>query len=253
MSFFRWLTARFTKPKTRQARSRTVRYMFPAVIGGVTAFALFSSTITSTDSYLYISVPNQAVEVGAIVPVTVKANAAVPINAIEATLVFDENSVEVFGVDRGQSVITIWTEDPVVTDTAVSLRGGTFKRGFIGDHDVATINLRALTTGQHTVALEQVRLIAGDGAGTEVTAVDVPASSLALFNFDETTSEEEIAIAVTSNLPTDVTGDGQVTMQDISAFMGSWSSQTNTFDFNGDGMMTFRDFSILLAAYFFQE
>jgi hypothetical protein len=53
-----------------------------------------------------------------------------------------------------------------------------------------------------------------------------------------------------TRLATDIDGNGQINLVDVSAFMGAWTSQNRIFDFNGDGRMTFRDFSILLAAVF---
>jgi hypothetical protein len=95
-------------------------------------------------------------------------------------------------------------------------------------------------------------LVAGDGTGTEVAVTAQAAESIALFNFDENTSPEEIQVAIASKIVTDINNDGRVTLQDISAFMGAWSNRTQIFDFNKDGKMTFRDFSILLADYFLQ-
>jgi hypothetical protein len=181
----------------------------------------------------------------------VYASAAVPINAVEFKLAFPADKVDVFGVDRGQSVITIWTEDPVVTPNSVQLRGGTFQRGFLGTHQIATVNFRAKRTGQYAIKIEDVRLVAGDGEGTEIIN-NQPAADLSIFNFDEKTTEDEIRVAIRNQMVTDLNGDGDVTLQDISAFMGAWSNKSQVFDFNGDGRMTFRDFSIILSNFFFQ-
>jgi hypothetical protein len=156
----------------------------------------------------------------------------------------------VFSIDRGQSVLTIWTEDPVVTASAVRFSGGTFRRGFIGKHEVATINFRALKTGQYKVKITDATLVAGDGTGTEVPVTKQPTESITLFNFDENTPPEEIKVAINSKMVTDLNNDGEITLQDISAFMGAWSNRSQIFDFNRDGKMTFRDFSIILADYF---
>jgi len=252
MRVWRYLQKHLARYVSGPRSTATVRYMFPAVMSSAAVLGLLAVTASSEDSFLFLETPTQAVETGGLYPVAILASAATPINAIEFTVSFDPEKVDVFGVDRGQSVITIWTEDPVVERASVQFRGGTFQRGFLGEHQIATINFRALETGQHTVSLRDVRLVAGDGAGTEVTATAVPASSLSLFTFDDTTSEDEIRVAVSDQLSTDVNADGSVTLQDISAFMGASSNRTTTYDFNGDGRMTFRDFSIILAEYFFR-
>lgn len=252
MRIWERVTAFFKRYRAHRSSSLTVRYMFPALLSSATVLGFLALSGASYDSYVFLETPSQAVEVGELFPVTIYASAAIPINAIELEVSFSSNNVDVFGVDRGQSVITLWTEDPVIERSTVQLRGGTFKRGFLGEHQIATINFRAKKTGQYTIQTENVRLVAGDGEGTEITAIDVPAATLSFFNFDENTSEEEIRVAIQKKLVTDVNGDGQITLEDISAFMGAWSSKNITFDFNGDGRMTFRDFSIILADFFFQ-
>jgi hypothetical protein len=54
------------------------------------------------------------------------------------------------------------------------------------------------------------------------------------------------------SIVTDLDGDGEVSLKDISAFMAAWLTRASTFDFNGDGRMTFKDFSILLSDSFFK-
>jgi hypothetical protein len=45
----------------------------------------------------------------------------------------------------------------------------------------------------------------------------------------------------------DVTGDGTVSLADMSAFLVAWTTKNKLYDFNNDGAMTFADFSILLT------
>jgi hypothetical protein len=158
--------------------------------------------------------------------------------------------VEVTGVDRGQSVLTIWTEDPIIENDKVILRGGTFKKGFIGEHKVATINVKAKQSGKSEFIASNVTLLAGDGRGTPVTVSESNDSSLSLMIYDENASPEDIGIDVSVTILTDIDGDGKVSLKDVSSFMGAWASKSKTFDFNGDGKMSFRDFSIILADVF---
>jgi hypothetical protein len=158
----------------------------------------------------------------------------------------------VLEVDRGQSVLTIWTEDPVITNNSVVLRGGTFRRGFVGEHKIATIDLIARNTGNSQFNTADVLLLAGDGQGTPVSVSNNGNSNGSLFVYDENTEPNDIRVEVSLSLVTDLDGDGEVTLRDISAFMSDWSRKTTIHDFNGDGRMTIRDFSILLANFFFQ-
>ena len=232
-------------------KSATVRYMFPAMI---TFAALLSvANVASTQSsYIRLESSATTIEAGEMFTLHVYARAHVPVNAVDITLNFDTNAVEVVQVDRGQSVLTIWTEEPVVRSNKVTLSGGTYRKGFIGEHEIASIDLRALNTGLGTFEAKDVVLLAGDGSGTPVKMSKSPDSSVSFFVYDENTDPETIAVNVRVKIVTDINGDGKVTLADISAFMGAWGSKETTYDFNSDGKMTFRDFSIILADYFFK-
>lgn len=229
-----------------------MRYMFPAMAVGLVTL-LGAQLISSTEnSYIRLEIDKQAVQTDERFSVTVYAYAHVPVNAVDVTLQFDGNKVEVLEIDRGQSVLTIWTEDPVITNNSVVLRGGTFRRGFLGEHKIATIDLIARDTGNSRFSTADVLLLAGDGQGTPVSVSNNGNSNSSLFVYDENTDPSDISVEVTLNLVTDLDGDGVVTLRDISVFMSDWSRKTNVHDFNGDGRMTFRDFSIILANFFFQ-
>jgi hypothetical protein len=223
--------------------------MFPAMLG--TVLLLGASIISGVNgSYVYLNADSSTVEVGEIITVVVGVSAHVPINAVDITVDFPDNKLEVFSVDRGQSVLTLWTEDPVIEEQSVQLVGGTFRRGFIGQHEIASIKFRALQSGQFSISANNVTFVAGDGSGDEIAASETAANATTIFTFDETTSDEEIEIAIASGITTDINLDGQVTLQDLSAFMGAWNNSSQFFDFNNDGQMTFKDFSIILADFF---
>ena len=236
----------------QRARVGTVRFMFPAVIS--LAAVLGAAVITSTEvSYVRLETNNATVEAGKQFSVDVFAYAHTPVNAVDITLQFDKNVVEVTGVDTGQSVLTIWTKEPEIKDGKVILQGGTFRKGFVNEHKIATVNLKAKKTGQSTVKATNVLLLAGDGAGTPVSVANSNTSSVSLYIYDENTSPDSIAVNVAVNIVSDIDGDGSVTLKDISVFMAAWHSKDTFYDFNGDGKMSFRDFSIILANFFLRR
>ena len=71
-----------------------------------------------------------------------------PVNAVDISVTFSPDQVEILGIDRGQSVITLWTEDPHVEGNAVIMRGGTYAKGFVGEHKIATLKVRAKASGK---------------------------------------------------------------------------------------------------------
>ena len=215
------------------------------------AALLGAAAITSSDtSYVRLESSQTSIESGERFSIDVYARSHVPVNAVDITLAFDKESVQVLEVDRGQSVLTIWTEDPIIKANKVILRGGTFRKGFLGEHKIATIDLQALNTGLGTFEATDVVLLAGDGSGTPVKVSEALDSSVSVFIYDENTDPETIAVNVKVKILTDINGDGKVTLTDISAFMAAWNSKAALYDFNSDGRMTFRDFSIILADFF---
>ena len=232
--------------------SGTVRYMFPAMIG--IAALMGAAVITSDEfSYIRLSTSQTAIAENDRFAIDVYAFAHEPVNAVDITLQFEPDSVEVLEVDRGQSVITIWTQDPIIENDKVILRGGTFRRGFIGEHKIATVELKAIKLGNNTLKAEDVILLAGDGLGTPVSTNDAGNSMVNLYVYDKDTNPDGIDVNIEVRIVTDIDGDGEVTLKDISAFMASWSKRDFAYDFNGDGRMTFRDFSILLGDFFLRR
>ena len=235
-------------------RSATVRYMFSFSALAIVVAFLSAQVIDSTKtSYVKIEASAELIEAGDVFTVDVLVSAHQAVNAVDVTLRFDSNAVEVLQVDRGQSVLTIWTEDPVIEKNKVILRGGTFRRGFIGEHKLASIDLLAKNTGQSTFSVTDVVLLAGDGEGSPVTVSDNTDSQVNLYIYDENTSPQSIGIDVEIRIITDIDGDGKVTLKDISSFMASWASKDVLYDFNGDNRMTFKDFSIILADFFLRN
>lgn len=231
-------------------RKATIRYMFPAIISF--AAILSAAVVMSSDSsYIRLVASDTAVEAGKSFRVDVYANAHVPVNAVDITLQFDPAVVDVDGVDKGQSVLTLWTEEPTVKDGKVTLRGGTYRRGFVGEHKVASINLKAKVTGQSNFSATDVVLLAGDGKGSPVSVGQTKDSNVSLYIYDENTSLDSIGVSVIVSVVTDIDGNGSVNLKDISSFMVAWSERKSLYDFNGDGKMTFRDFSIILSDFFF--
>lgn len=236
---------------TRLKKSRTVKVMFSFSLLSV-LLLLGAAAITSKEvSYIRLEADKDVIQAGERFSLDIYAFAHVPVNAVDITLRFEEGAVEVIGVDRGQSVLTIWTEDPTVEKDRVVLSGGTFRNGFIGEHKIATVDLKAKQSGQSEFFAANVTLLAGDGRGTPVAVAESNDSNLNLYIYDENESPENIGIDVAVSIITDIDGDGKVTFKDVSSFMGAWSSQNRIYDFNGDGRMSFKDFSIILSDAFF--
>ena len=240
-------------------RSATVRFAFPLVFA-FTALIGTAALLDSSGSYIHIESSTQTVKAGESFTIDVFAFAHVPVNAIDIKLRFPKEYVEIQGIDTGESVITLWTQEPIVENDTVILRGGTFRKGFRGDHKIATINAVAVETGLAQISVGEVLLLAGDGSGSKVAVTPNDDTSRTVYIADATgqfpdgTPADTGSVALQGNVTilvvTDIDNDGQVTLTDISRFMAEWRSRGVVYDFNGDGQMTFRDFGIILAHYF---
>jgi hypothetical protein len=231
-----------------------VRYMFPFVLG--LAAVLSASALNSVSySYIRIAPSTTTLASGDRFSVGIYVNAHVPVNAVDISLSFSETAVEIIGIDKGESVITLWTEDPSAKDGVITLRGGTFQRGFRGEHLIATVNMKAKQTGQAEFSIANLSLLAGDGKGTPVLTGQPQQSKANIVVLAPGASDDEevsnISADIALHIVTDIDGDGRVSLKDISAFLGAWHGRTAVYDFNNDGKMTFRDFAIILAESFF--
>lgn len=234
----------------RPHRSRTVRYAFPLIF--LTAIALTAAVFDSEQSYVRLAVSSQTVAADERFSVDVYAYAHEAVNAVNISLVYPEDKVTVTGIDTGQSVITLWTEEPRAANGRITMSGGTYRRGFRGEHLVATINFQAKNTGVAAVSTAELQFLKGDGSGQALETVTGDDGEISLYIGNESEQATDIAATAELIVITDVDGDGIVTLRDVSAFMAGWFTGMTVYDFDGDGRMTFRDFSIILADSFFK-
>ncbi len=224
----------------------TVHYAFSFLFILAAAIGM-AAVLGGTSSYISLTSSEQFVTAGQEFTIAVSAYAHTPVNALDIDIAFSPDMVEVLSVDKGESVITLWTSEPTVENGVVSLSGGTYRKGFVGKHHIATINVRAKTTGQANFVTKSLELLAGDGKATPVsTSLSEGVLSLRIVEDAPATLDEEAVFVIV----TDIDGDGNVGLDDISSFMAAWASRKQLYDFNNDGQMSFKDFSIILATYF---
>ncbi len=230
-------------------RSTTVGHMFPLFLG--VAALLSATAITGVDkSHLRLEPSQSLVMKGDSFYIDVYAYAHVPVNAVDVEIAFSEDKVSVESVDKGKSVLTIWAKEPTITKGKIAFSGGTYQRGFVGEHVVATIKATAKFTGETKFSVNNVTLLAGDGTGSAVTLENKTGFAKSFYIYDEDEDVSEIKAKIAVSITADIDGDGKVSLKDISSFMASWHNKDKTYDFNSDGKMNFIDFSIILAKSF---
>lgn len=231
-----------------QRQSRTVRTAMNVVLASALILGL-ASVISESTSYISIVTTPQTVENGKQFYIDISATAHTPVNAVDIVLTYSDDQIEIDAIDTGTSVITLWTEEPYARDGYIHLRGGTFKKGFLGKHLIARVRGTARASGLAHVKTDSVQFIAGDGKGTEVSVNDSEEGETRIYI---TSKDGTLSGTAEMAIITDIDGNGKVDLSDISAFMSAWFTKRHTFDFNGDGRMTLRDFSILLSDSFFK-
>lgn len=231
-----------------QDKNGTVRYAFPIVF--TTLAILGAALILPTNaSYVRLESSTKNVKAGEKFSVNVFVGAHSPVNAVDIALSYPSNQIKINGIDTGQSVITLWTQQPYVEGGKVIMRGGTFRKGFLGEHLIAKIDATALKSGSAEFKASNIQMLAGDGTGSEVKVADNDDQSLVIL---VGTEDGEIIAEASVYINTDIDGDGKVGMNDILAFMSAWSNRQVIYDFNKDNRMNFRDFGIILSDSFYK-
>ena len=236
-------------PHVDQRMYGTVRYAFP-VIFVAALFAGLAALVTEEKSYISIESSTENVRQDQEFYITVNVTSAVPVNAIDLSISYPQDQITVLGIDTGSSVITLWAEDPYAKDGQIHLRGGTFKRGFVGTHQIARVKVRATGSGNAQIIIGDTSLVAGDGSGKYLPVASNNARNKVSIAISGSDGLLEASAAI--GVVTDTDHDGDVDVSDISRFMSAWFTNRLTYDFNGDGKMSFVDFSIILAESFFR-
>lgn len=235
----------------RKKRSTTVRTAFPVIFATI-VIAAAAITATENTSRIVMETEPKVINSGEEFVVNISAIAHAPANTIDIEISYPEDKIEILGVDIGQSVISLWTEEPHWEDGVLSMSGGAFRKGFLGKHFIARVRARGIGTGRAVIAPASVLFLAGDGKGTEINTDETDSDSEVYIARDGENIDNEITGRLTINVITDLDGDGEVSFSDIAAFMSAWRSGSEIIDFNGDGEMTFRDFAIILSDSFFK-
>lgn len=233
--------------------NKTVRYVFSTSLLGLISLLGATAIMSTNNSYIKLDISDNVLMQGENFVINVYVNARVPINAVDIQIQYQPESVEVISVDKATSVLTIWTKEPEFANGLITLAGGTFRRGFIGEHFIVSIKARAKVSGQTEFRVADAELLAGDGQGSRVPTELSNRSVTTFIIYDENNLDGSIGASVAVSVNPDIDGDGRVTLSDISAFMAAWHNKNTFYDFNNDGRMNLKDFSIILAEFFFRS
>lgn len=123
---------------------------------------------------------------------------------------------------------------------------------FLGEGTLLTVTFKTKQLGEASIKMNEAKILKHDGLGTEAP-LEGPIDSL--FTVLDQSSQTTIlldtslpgpVISILPELPhTDLNGDGEQTIADVSIFMSHLVTQDNRSDFNQDGSVDLKDLSIL--------
>lgn len=156
--------------------------------------------------------------------VKIKFNAITPANAIEGTLNFDKEILEITDISVKNSVIGLWAKNPEFSNASgiLSFAGGITELGYSGEGEILSITFLAKKAGSANVNFSEAEILAGDGQGT-----DLP---------KETAGAE---FTIVENLPLipDFNQNGKINLSEWSRFLSYFHTKK----------VNFTNFSIILS------
>ena len=182
----------------------------------------------------------------------------IPFNALDVSINFPKDKVEVVTAYFEETVINVWVKKPSFSnnDGTVTLTGGTTRKGgVVGKSPIASVILKPLKAGMVEIDVTHSLVLAHDGDGTSLNEAVVDSDFIInelqnpnqtnVIRREETT---EIIVSDTSIKSVDLNGDGQATIADLSSFLSDISSDyVERSDFNNDGEINLKDLSILMS------
>jgi hypothetical protein len=99
------------------------------------------------------------------------------INAVEASMEFDETVLSVVSVSKDGSAFSLWTTEPTFSNTAGTISfGGGSPTPFTTTSNILNITFRTLAEGAGAVSFSEASILAADGRGTDVYESSTPAT-----------------------------------------------------------------------------
>ena len=91
------------------------------------------------------------------------------INAVEATMSFDSDTLSVVSVSKDGSAFSLWTTEPTFSNSAGTIQfGGGSPTPFTTTSNILNITFRTLAAGSGDVSFTEASILAADGRGTDV-------------------------------------------------------------------------------------
>jgi hypothetical protein len=136
------------------------------------SIAIFTLSFSSAQAAaLYLSPASGQYTALSTIPVKVYVNSAgTTINAIESSIKYPADILEIKSISKASSLIQLWSKEPSFSNESglASYSGGVPSPGFTGTGITLTINFLAKKEGEATIYFSSGMVLAADGRGTDV-------------------------------------------------------------------------------------
>ena len=158
------------------------------------------------------------------------------INAVEGKITFPSDKLEVTGISKENSIISLWAEEPVPSSNSIAFSGGLPSPGFIGTAGkIILISFRVKNDGNAIIGIEDAQVLANDGFATNILSEIIPTN---------------ISLSKPKSETSDINNNGRIDLVDVSILLTNWGIPKNQrADLNGDGRVDVKDLSTLLSKW----
>ncbi len=128
--------------------------------------------IHAQEAVLFVYPSSNMYQVGDRFSVSIRINSdSVGVNAVDGSLSFDQDKLEVVGISKSGSIFNLWLEEPSFSNTrgTISFGGGKPSPGYSGSSGkIISITLKGKAPGHASLNFTSGSALADDGMGTNV-------------------------------------------------------------------------------------
>ena len=197
---------------------------------------------------MYITPVTANIKLGDEQKFNIMVKSQVPVNAFAGEIIFDTEKFRVLNISYNTDIANLWVEEPWYNraNNSIYFAGGTTQSGgFVGEVALITITLQAINIGDAVLSLNNPRILAHDGLGSDVP---LNAQLDTLFTIDTTPYAVPVSyptdnyVTVLNEIPAlDLNQDGKLGFRDIGVLLNAMGSNDIRYDFTGDGKVTWGD------------